>query len=34
MSPFYDGKDVTNFIRTEEIGTKASELAHNQKIET
>ena len=29
---FFDGKDVTNFIRKEEIGTKASDLAHNQNI--
>ena len=29
---FFDGKDVTNFIRREEIGTKASDLAHNQNI--
>ncbi len=29
---FFDGKDVTNFIRREEIGVKASDLAHNQNI--
>ena len=29
---FFDGKDVTNFIRREEIGIKASDLAHNQNI--
>ena len=29
---FFDGKDVTSFIRREEIGTKASDLAHNQNI--
>ena len=29
---FFDGKDVTNFIRKEEIGIKASDLAHNQDI--
>ena len=29
---FFDGKDVTNFIRKEEIGIKASDLAHNQNI--
>ena len=29
---FFDGKDVTNFIRREEIGVKASDLAHNQSI--
>ena len=29
---FFDGKDVTNFIRREEIGIKASDLAHNQDI--
>ena len=29
---FFDGKDVTNFIRREEIGIKASDLAHNQSI--
>ena len=29
---FFDGKDVTNLIRKEEIGTKASDLAHNQNI--
>jgi cytidylate kinase len=28
----FDGKDVTDIIRTEEIGTKASDLAHNQNI--
>jgi len=28
----FDGKDVTNFIRREEIGIKASDLAHNQNI--
>ena len=29
---FFGGKDVTNFIRSEEIGIKASDLAHNQNI--
>ncbi|MEC7197155.1 MAG: (d)CMP kinase [Pseudomonadota bacterium] len=29
---FFGGKDVTNFIRREEIGVKASDLAHNQNI--
>ena len=29
---FFDGKDVTNFIRREEIGIKASDLAHKQNI--
>ena len=29
---FFDGKDLTNFIRREEIGIKASDLAHNQNI--
>ena len=29
---FFDAKDVTNFIRREEIGVKASDLAHNQNI--
>ncbi len=29
---FFDDKDVTNFIRREEIGVKASDLAHNQNI--
>ena len=29
---FFDGKDVTNFIRREEIGVNASDLAHNQNI--
>ena len=29
---FFDGKDVTNFIRREEIGIKASDLALNQNI--
>ena len=29
---FFDGMDVTNFIRREEIGVKASDLAHNQNI--
>ena len=29
---FFDGMDVTNFIRREEIGIKASDLAHNQNI--
>ena len=29
---FFGGKDVTNFIRNEEIGIKASDLAHNQNI--
>ncbi len=29
---FFDGKDVTNFIRREEIAVKASDLAHNQNI--
>ena len=29
---FFGGKDVTNFIRREEIGIKASDLAHNQNI--
>ena len=28
----FNGKDVTSFIRREEIGTKASDLAHNQNI--
>ena len=28
----FDGKDVTSSIRREEIGTKASDLAHNQNI--
>ena len=29
---FFDGKDVTDNIRREEIGIKASDLAHNQNI--
>ena len=29
---FFDGKDVTNLIRREKIGIKASDLAHNQNI--
>ena len=29
---FFDGKDLTDIIRREEIGTKASDLAHNQNI--
>ena len=29
---FFDGKDVTDTIRREEIGIKASDLAHNQNI--
>jgi len=29
---FFDGKDVTDVIRREEIGTIASDLAHNQNI--
>ena len=29
---FFNGKDVSDHIRREEIGTKASDLAHNQQI--
>ena len=29
---FFNGKDVSDYIRREEIGTKASDLAHNQQI--
>ena len=29
---FFNGKDVSDYIRSEEIGTKASDLAHNQQI--